>query len=112
MEKEFVIRLTILFESVFVKCGIFEVEQHCGNVWSKFLDIFPQTDKVRKMPEKLIDMFPRTDGRFDIHTINSLHVETVVLICKTVTRSKSHVDLSLDVEDYNKIKDAEKEQTK
>ena len=40
----------------------------------------------------------------------STHVETVVLMGKTVTRSKSHVDLGLDVEDYYKIKDAEKEQ--
>ena len=39
-------------------------------------------------------------------------MEAVVLIGKTVTSSKSHVDLSLDVEDHNKIKDAEKEQTK
>lgn len=36
--------------------------------------------------------------------------ETVVLMGKTVTRLKSHVDLGLDVEDYYKIKDAEKEQ--
>ena len=40
----------------------------------------------------------------------SHHVETVALMGKTVTRSKSHVDLGLDVEDYYKIKDAEKEQ--
>ncbi len=46
-----------------------------------------------------VDMFPQT-----------VHVETVVLMGKTVTRSKSHVDLGLDVEDYYKIKDAEKEQ--
>ena len=45
------------------------------------------------------DMFPQ-----------GVHVETVVLMGKTVTRSKSHVDLGLDVEDYYKIKDAEKEQ--
>ena len=36
------------------------------------------------------------------------HVETVVFMGKTVTRSKSHVDIGLDVEDYYKIKDAEK----
>lgn len=47
----------------------------------------------------LVDMFPGT-----------AHVETVVLMGKTVTRSKSHVDLGLDVEDYYKIKDVEKEQ--
>lgn len=35
-------------------------------------------------------------------------VETVVLLGKNVTRSKSHVDLGLDVEDYYKIKDSEK----
>ena len=46
-----------------------------------------------------VDMFPGT-----------YHVETVVLMGKTVTRSKSHVDLGLDVEDYYKIEDAEKEQ--
>ena len=41
---------------------------------------------------------------------HSMHVETVVLMGKTVTRSKSHVDLGLDVEDYYRIKDSEKEQ--
>ena len=39
-------------------------------------------------------------------------VETVVLMGKTVTRSKSHVDLGLDVEDYYKIKDAENKKGK
>lgn len=53
--------------------------------------------KVRKIQP--VDMFPFTS-----------HVETVVLMGKTVTRSKSHVDLGLDVEDYYKIKDSEKEQ--
>lgn len=43
------------------------------------------------------DMFPHT-----------IHTETVVLLGKNVTRSKSHVDLGLDVEDYYKIKDSEK----
>ncbi len=38
----------------------------------------------------------------------SLHVETVVLMGKTVTRSKSHVDLGLDVEDYYRIKGSKK----
>ncbi|WP_090300754.1 hypothetical protein [Pseudobutyrivibrio sp. ACV-2] len=41
---------------------------------------------------------------------NGSQAETVVLMGKTVTRSKSHVDLGLDVEDYYKIKDAEKGQ--
>ena len=48
---------------------------------------------------RCVDMFPHT-----------VHVETVVLMGKTVTRSKSHVDLGLDVEDYYRIKEAEKEQ--
>ena len=46
-----------------------------------------------------VDMFPGT-----------VHVETVVLMGKTVTRSKSHVDLGLDVEDYFRVKDSEKKQ--
>lgn len=33
-----------------------------------------------------------------------LYVETVALMGKTVMRSKSHVDLGLDVEDYHIIK--------
>ena len=40
------------------------------------------------------------------------HVETVCLLGKNVTRSKSHVDLGLDVEDYYKIKDAENKKGK
>ena len=40
--------------------------------------------------------------------INENDVETVVLLGKNVTRSKSHVDLGLDVEDYYRIKDSEK----
>jgi len=46
------------------------------------------------------DMFP-----------NSVHVETVVLMGKTVTRSKSHVNPGLDIEDYYRIKDSEKDST-
>ncbi len=36
------------------------------------------------------------------------HGETVVLLGKKITRSKSHVNLGLDVKDYYKIKDEEK----
>lgn len=61
------------------------------------LDVLSDKYKVEEI--KAYDMFPNTP-----------HVETVVLMGKTVTRSKSHVDLGLDVEDYYKIKDAEKEQ--
>lgn len=61
--------------------------------------MLPHTDGI-------MDMFPHTG---DIHNGVSGHVETVVLMGKTVTRSKSHVDLGLDVEDYYKIKDAERE---
>ena len=33
------------------------------------------------------------------------YVETIALLGKNVTRSKSHVNLGLDAEDYYKIKD-------
>ena len=42
-----------------------------------------------------VDMFPHT-----------MHVETVVLLSKTVTKSKSNVDLGLDVEDSYRIKES------
>ncbi len=34
------------------------------------------------------------------------HLETVALLGKNVTRSKSHVNPGLDVEDYYRIKDS------
>jgi hypothetical protein len=39
---------------------------------------------------------------------NGSQIETVVLLGKNVTGSKSYVDLGLDVEDYYRIKDSEK----
>ena len=53
---------------------------------------------------------PIIEKEFTLSLDNDTQNETVVLMGKTVTRSKSHVDLGLDVEDYYKIKDAEKEQ--
>lgn len=55
-------------------------------------------------------LFQDTRQRTCVSTAVTTHIETVVLMGKTVTRSKSHVDLGLDVEDYYKIRDAEKEQ--
>ena len=43
--------------------------------------------------------------------LNETTEETVVLMGKTVTRSKSHVNLGLDIEDYYRIKDSEKDST-
>jgi hypothetical protein len=59
---------------------------------------------------KMCVLLKNTRQKMCVPTKMPLHVETVVLMGKTVTRSKSHVDLGLDVEDYYKIKDAEKEQ--
>ncbi len=36
-------------------------------------------------------------------------IETVALLGKNVTRSKSHVNLGLDAEDYYRIKDVGKD---
>ena len=38
--------------------------------------------------------------------IKENNVETVVRLGKTVTKSKSNVDLGLDVEDYYRIKES------
>lgn len=51
----------------------------------------------RMKKARCVDMFPFTGN-----------IEAVVLLGKNVTRSKSHVDLGLDVEDYYRIKDSEK----
>ena len=48
--------------------------------------MFPRTDSLRKNSQKPIDMFPRTDTikkwPADINSINSSHVEFVVLMSR------------------------------
>lgn len=61
------------------------------------VDIFPTTDRV--------DKFPRT---YDIHLINSTHVETVCLLSNRKSKPDSYVDLSINMEDYHRIKNEEK----
>ena len=82
---------------------------------SKAFDLFPRTHKgknrcvLRKKHALINSREPLLKS--DINLEQSSHVETVVLMGKTVTRSKSHVNLSLDIEDYYRIKDSEKEST-
>ena len=75
------------------KVEIYEEEQENGQ-WLKSIEF--------KLPIISEDMKISLD--------NGSQIETVVLMGKTVTRSKSHVDLGLDVEDYYKIKESETEQ--
>ena len=55
------------------------------------------------MPEKVccVDMFPGT-----------VHVETVCLLSNRKSKPDTYIKLSLDMEDYYRIKDAEKEKNK
>ena len=64
------------------------------------IDIFPQMSGI-------VDMFPDTD---DINLIATRHVETVCLLSNR--KPDSYVHLNLKMEDYYRIKDAEKEQGK
>ena len=47
----------------------------------------------------------KSDHEYSFVDLNKSYLETVVLLGKNVTRSKSHVELGLDVEDYYRIKD-------
>ena len=73
------------------KVEIYEEEQENGQ-WLKSIEF--------KLPIISKDMKISLD--------NGSHVETVCLLGKNVTRSKSYVDLGLDAEDYYIIKDSEK----
>ena len=73
------------------KVEIYEEEQANGQ-WLKSIEF--------KLPIISKDMKISLD--------NGSQIETVVLLGKNVTGSKSYVDLGLDVEDYYRIKDSEK----
>jgi len=42
----------------------------------------------------------------DVLTVNSGHVEAVVLLSNKNAKSKNYLEIGIDVEDYYKIKDA------
>lgn len=62
----------------------------------------------RYVPVKSVDMFGRTTVAFDIQMDVSSHVETVCLLSNRKSKPDTHVDLTLDMEDYYRIKDQEK----
>jgi len=70
---------------------------------SKAFDLFPRTHKgknrcvLRKKHALINSREPLLKS--DINLEQSSHVETVVLLGKNIARSKSHVNLGLDVED-------------
>lgn len=72
-----------------------------------FLDMFPRTDKTQKWQS--IYYREQTRGN-DVLFISSCHVETIALLQKSNRKSKpdTYVKLSLDMEDYYRIMDAEK----
>ena len=53
-------------------------------------------------------MFPYTARRDDVLSVLSCHVETVCLLSNRKSKPDTHVDLTLDMEDYYRIKDQEK----
>lgn len=66
------------------------------------VEMFPYTDVI-------LDIFPHTG---DIHNGVSGHVETVCLLSNRKSKPDTYIKLSLDMEDYYRIKDAEKEKNK
>jgi hypothetical protein len=50
---------------------------------------------------KIYDNFPFTT---DIHGVVFRHVEMVVSLCNKNVKSKDHAEISVDVEDYYRIK--------
>ena len=56
-----------------------------------------------------MDLFPRTSGAADIKIDVSSHVETVCLLSKKNAKPKDCVEISVDAEDYYRIKSSEKD---
>ena len=48
-------------------------------------------------------------GDFDIHNVHSCHVECVCLLDKNSSKPKDCVEISVDAEDYYRIKSSEKD---
>ena len=48
------------------------------------------------------------NGRFDIHSVFAIHVETVCLLGNQKTKPDSHIKLSVDMDEFNKVKNGEK----
>ena len=59
-----------------------------------------------------IDCFGRIYWFGDVLLIVSSHVETVCLLSNRKSKPDTHVDLTLDMEDYYRIKDQEKQSNK
>lgn len=51
---------------------------------------------------------PPKNGWFDIHSVFATHVETVCLLSNRKSKPDSYVDLSINMEDYHRIKNEEK----
>ena len=67
------------------------------------VDNFPTTGKTH-------DKFGQTGkGDFDIHNVHSCHVECVTLLLNQNVKAKHHMNISVNAEDYYRIKDSEKE---
>ena len=71
------------------------------------IDMFPRTRKNGNMDAR--HKFCTGKGK-DVLPFNSCHVETVCLLSNRKQKPDSYVKLSLNMEDYYRIKDAEKEQ--
>ena len=73
------------------------------------VDMFPQTAQTRK---RLWICSHKQKNSKDIQPIVSSHVETVCLLSNRKSKPDTHVDLTLDMEDYYRIKDQEKQSNK
>ena len=80
---------------------------------SKVFDLFPRTYKgknrcVLRQKYALINSRERT-LKSDINLEQSSHVETVCLLSKKNAKPKDCVEISVDAEDYYRIKSSEKD---
>ena len=99
----------IFFDKLYAKMNEAEKREFLSQLVDN-VQIYEERKENGQWLKSIEFKLPIIEKEFTLSLDNDTQNETVVLMGKTVTRSKSHVDLGLDVEDYYKIKDAEKEQ--
>jgi hypothetical protein len=77
------------------------------------VDQFPQTESTCKSADFRLRAVPANERKCvrnpDIQVLVSCHVETVVLLSKKNAKPKDCVEISVDAEDYYRIKSSEKD---
>ena len=104
---ENIYKALIFFDKLYEKMSETERRQFYEKLLGE-VNIYEERQPNGQWIKSVVFKLPIIEHDMELSLDNDDSVETVVLLGKNVTRSKSHVDLGLDVEDYYRIKDSKK----